>query len=51
MAGPTILLDKHGPIARITLNRPEAANALTLPMSREFMLAAIDCDEDPDSGS
>jgi 2-(1,2-epoxy-1,2-dihydrophenyl)acetyl-CoA isomerase len=48
MAATSILLDKDGPIARITLNRPEAANALTLPMSREFMLAAIDCDEDPE---
>jgi 2-(1,2-epoxy-1,2-dihydrophenyl)acetyl-CoA isomerase len=43
----TVLLEIDGPIGRITLNRPEAANALTLPMCREFMQAAIRCDEAP----
>jgi 2-(1,2-epoxy-1,2-dihydrophenyl)acetyl-CoA isomerase len=43
----TILLDIDGPVARITLNRPEAANGLTLPMCRELLQASIRCDEDP----
>jgi 2-(1,2-epoxy-1,2-dihydrophenyl)acetyl-CoA isomerase len=42
-----ILLEMDGPIARLTLNRPEAANGLHIEMAREFMLAAIECDEDP----
>ncbi len=47
MSRDSILLETDGAVARITLNRPEAANGLTLPMSRELMLAAIRCDEDP----
>jgi len=35
-------------VATVTLNRPEAANALDLAMARELMHAAIRCDEDPD---
>lgn len=42
-----ILLEIDGPVATLTLNRPTAANALTLPMCRELMQAAIRCDEDP----
>ncbi len=42
----TILVNVDGPVARITLNRPESANGLTLPMSRELLQAAIRCDED-----
>ena len=34
-------------VARITLDRDEAANALNLDLSRELMLAAIRADEDP----
>jgi 2-(1,2-epoxy-1,2-dihydrophenyl)acetyl-CoA isomerase len=34
-------------LARITLARPDHANALDLTMMRELMLAAIACDEDP----
>jgi 2-(1,2-epoxy-1,2-dihydrophenyl)acetyl-CoA isomerase len=45
---PTILLEVDGPVARIVLNRPDAANALTLPMTHELMQAAIRCDENPD---
>lgn len=40
-----ILLDVKDGVARITLNRPDAANGLTLPMARELMQAAIQCDE------
>jgi 2-(1,2-epoxy-1,2-dihydrophenyl)acetyl-CoA isomerase len=42
----TLLLDKRDGVARVTLNRPEAANALDRTMARELMEVAIDCDED-----
>ena len=35
-------------VATITLNRPQAANALTMQMGRELMDAAIHCDDDPE---
>ena len=35
-------------VATITLNRPEAANALTKQMGRELMDASIHCDDDPE---
>jgi 2-(1,2-epoxy-1,2-dihydrophenyl)acetyl-CoA isomerase len=47
MSYETLLFDVSGPVARITLNRPEAANSLNDVMARELMLAAIHCDEDP----
>ena len=34
-------------IARITLNRPDAANALNVDLARDLMHAALQCDEDP----
>lgn len=42
-----ILLDRDGPVATLTLNRPEVGNALDIPMARAFMEAAIACDEEP----
>ena len=44
----TLLFEVSGNVARITLNRPDAANSLNESMGRELMLAAIRCDEDPD---
>ncbi len=44
----TLLFETSGNVARITLNRPDAANSLNEAMARELMLAAIRCDEDPD---
>ena len=44
----TLLFDKHDGVARVTLNRPEAANALDRTMARELMEVAIECDEDPE---
>ena len=35
-------------IAHLTLNRPDAANALNLEMSQELYDAALRCDEDPE---
>jgi 2-(1,2-epoxy-1,2-dihydrophenyl)acetyl-CoA isomerase len=43
----TLLFDIRDNIARITLNRPDAANALNLDMSKDLMHAALQCDEDP----
>ena len=37
-----------GNIARITLNRPESANSMNKQMAHDLMMAAIDCDENPD---
>ena len=42
----TIQLEREGGIATLTLNRPESANALSLPMATELMRAAIELDED-----
>ncbi len=42
-----IKFDVAGGIARITLNRPDAANGLTLTMCEEIYEAAVICDQDP----
>jgi len=42
----TISLEQSGPIARITLNRPEAANGMNNTMTRELADAAARCDTD-----
>ena len=34
-------------VATITLNRPEAANALNFELARDLMYASLECDEDP----
>ena len=41
-----LLFEIRNSIARITLNRPDAANALNLDMARDLMHAALQCDED-----
>jgi 2-(1,2-epoxy-1,2-dihydrophenyl)acetyl-CoA isomerase len=43
----TLLFDVRDHIARITLNRPEAANALNEDMGRDLIQAILHCDEDP----
>lgn len=43
----TLLFAVRDGIARITLNRPEAANSVNLEMARDLMHAALVCDEDP----
>ena len=42
----TITLEQSGPIARITLNRPDAANGMNDTMTRELADAAKRCDTD-----
>ncbi|MFA7439402.1 MAG: enoyl-CoA hydratase/isomerase family protein [Sphingomonadaceae bacterium] len=41
-----LLFERSGAVARLTLNRPMAGNALDLPLARALMDAAISCDED-----
>ena len=43
----TIRLTIENGLARVTLARPDHANALDVNMARELMEAAIACDEDP----
>lgn len=45
--GENILFDLQDGVAEVTFNRPDAANALDLATSRDFMEVAIRCDEDP----
>lgn len=43
----TILFEVNNNVARITMNRPEAANALNAEMAKDLMHAALRCSEDP----
>src|SRR2546427_10571271 len=42
-----LTLDRSEGIATITLNRPDAFNALSLGLGRELFHVALDVDEDP----
>jgi len=48
MSYDTLLFDVEGHVARLTLNRPEAGNAMDAAMMRELCDVAIRCDEDPE---
>jgi 2-(1,2-epoxy-1,2-dihydrophenyl)acetyl-CoA isomerase len=41
-----LLFAREDGIARLTLNRPKAGNAIDVPLARALMEAAIECDED-----
>ncbi len=43
----TLLLDRSDSVATITLNRPDAYNALNLALGRDLFDAALEVDEDP----
>jgi 2-(1,2-epoxy-1,2-dihydrophenyl)acetyl-CoA isomerase len=43
----TILFEVNNNVARITMNRPEAANALNADMGKDLMHVALRCSEDP----
>lgn len=47
MTHETLLFDVAENVARLTLNRPDAANSIDGALGRELMRAAIRCDEDP----
>ncbi|NOT54253.1 MAG: enoyl-CoA hydratase [Deltaproteobacteria bacterium] len=42
----TILFEVNNNVARITMNRPEAANALNVDMAKDLMHASLRCSED-----
>ena len=48
MTYETLLFEVSDGLAKITLNRPGAANSLNGAMAHDLMMAAIQCDEDPD---
>ena len=48
MAYEQVLLEKDGPAAIITLNRPEKLNAFTNQLGRELADAIRACDADDD---
>jgi enoyl-CoA hydratase/carnithine racemase len=43
-----IIVERRGPVAWITLNRPEAMNALTMPLMQELGAALQSLEADPD---
>jgi 2-(1,2-epoxy-1,2-dihydrophenyl)acetyl-CoA isomerase len=43
----TLLFAVRGEVAHLTLNRPEAANAINVELARELEEAALICDQDP----
>lgn len=47
MASDSVAFQREGGVARLTLNRPELANAIDIEMARALMEASIRCDEDP----
>lgn len=44
----SLSFDVRDRVAHLTLNRPEAANALNIELAENLMRAAIRCDEDPE---
>jgi 2-(1,2-epoxy-1,2-dihydrophenyl)acetyl-CoA isomerase len=43
----TLLFEVREGVAYVTLNRPDAANAINLQLSKDLAYAAMRCDEDP----
>lgn len=48
MSDPIILVERDGPVAIVTMNRPEAMNALNRALRRELVLTFRSLAEDPD---
>lgn len=42
-----LVLEVSGGVAKITLNRPKAANAVNLALAKDLAYAAMECDENP----
>lgn len=49
-APATVLFERDGSIAKLTLNRPDVGNAIDLSLAKALMKASIDCDEDDSIG-
>ncbi len=47
MASPLVLVDRRGPVAVVTLNRPEKHNAMSLALKDALVRAVRDLDADP----
>jgi len=47
MSDTPIRLEIENEVARIVLNRPDAGNAIDLPMARALLQSVITCDHDP----
>lgn len=43
-----LIVDKQDGVATLRLHRPNDAHSINVELARELMLAAIDCDEDPE---
>ncbi|MFN3339261.1 MAG: enoyl-CoA hydratase [Dietzia sp.] len=50
MSTPYVLVERSGPIARVTLDRPERRNPLSMQMMREATAAIRDLGDDPSCG-
>jgi 2-(1,2-epoxy-1,2-dihydrophenyl)acetyl-CoA isomerase len=48
MAYQTVTVERAHHVATLTLNRPDAYNALNVTLGRELFAAALELDEDPD---
>jgi 2-(1,2-epoxy-1,2-dihydrophenyl)acetyl-CoA isomerase len=46
MASDSVLFEVRENVAHVTLNRPQAGNALDLNMAKELMAAALRCETD-----
>ena len=48
MSDAPVLMERDGSVARLTLNRPDAANTIDTALGRALVEAAIECDSNPD---
>ena len=43
MSTPTVQVETRGPVALVTLNRPESSNTINLQMAMDLLAAAMTC--------
>jgi 2-(1,2-epoxy-1,2-dihydrophenyl)acetyl-CoA isomerase len=46
MSADPLIFERKDAVVRLTLNRPDAANGIDIPLARALMHAAIECDDD-----